>query len=958
MINRIYISLLGISLIWILAACRSGNEPQTEPNLFVADDLEATVWAESPMFYNPTNMDVDIRGRIWVTEAVNYRNFNNDSTKHLSHPAGDRVLILEDRDGDGIADSSKVFIQDKDIVSPLGISVIGNKVIVSCSPSVIVYTDDDGDDKPDNKEVFLTGFGGLDHDHGLHTGVAGPDGKWYFIVGNAGPHVVTDKSGWTLRAGSVYTGGTPYNKENMPAQQSDDGKIWTGGLVFRINPDGTGMEVLGHNFRNSYEVAVDSYGNMWQSDNDDEVDACRTSWIMEGGNAGFFSRTGIRTWRAERRPGQTIQTAHWHQEDPGVMPVGKIYGPGAPTGIVVNESDALGKAYRGMLLSADAGRNAIFGYPFKPEGAGYDFSAGSPFISSTGIDNERYRWNDVDENTKKWFRPSDVAIGTDGAIYVADWYDPIVGGHQMMDSIGFGRIYRIAPKRKKLVTPTIDLSETSGQIEAFLNPAINVRNQGFERLKAQGPQILPALTKLLESDNPYHRARTVWLLVQLGQEGIRKAVEILEDEDPQIRLTALRALKQADHAHLLTYADQLANDPSPAVRREVALALRDVPFEQSGPVIMKLIDGFDGEDRAYLNALGIALEGKERETYAALMSRDGNPEPENWSIALAAIVWELHPDNAVSALEQRALNEKLAIDDRKKAIVALGFIPTREAAASMRELLASTNQDVAGSAQWWLQFRKTNDWKSYLEDWHSPTDKLLEAQPEALAYYQQFKKDDAGPEDKKKAARQLAGSKTGKLYLIDLAAAGLLPDSLKAELADQMLADNDRNFNALTAHYFDADDTTLFSIDQVAELSPDPDKGKTLFIANCIVCHKIGTVGQEIGPDLTNIHTRFDRKTILDGIIHPAAAVAFGSEPYLVLLKNGAALYGLLLSDGPVVTVMDTYGKQYVIDASAVAGKRHLNTSIMPPPRYIPITAQDAADVSAYLSLSDKELTL
>src|SRR5690606_27961349 len=103
-------------------------------------------------------------------------------------------------------------------------------------------------------------------------------------------------------------------------------------------------------------------------------------------------------------------------------------------------------------------------------GAGYDLSNGKPFISSTGIDDEFYRWNNVDENTKKWFRPSDAAIGTDGAIYVADWYDPIVGGHQMMDSIGYGRIYRIAPKGKKLVKPSINLEQTSGQIEALLSP--------------------------------------------------------------------------------------------------------------------------------------------------------------------------------------------------------------------------------------------------------------------------------------------------------------------------------------------------------------------------------------------------------------------------------------------------------------------------------------------------------
>ena len=52
------------------------------------DDLEATLWAESPMLHNPTNMDVDSKGRIWITEAVNYRNYNNDSTRNSSLPAG------------------------------------------------------------------------------------------------------------------------------------------------------------------------------------------------------------------------------------------------------------------------------------------------------------------------------------------------------------------------------------------------------------------------------------------------------------------------------------------------------------------------------------------------------------------------------------------------------------------------------------------------------------------------------------------------------------------------------------------------------------------------------------------------------------------------------------------------------------------------------------------------------
>ena len=237
-VKRKIATVLGIvAALFLTTTCNHDDSiPSGESILFLPDDLEATLWASSPMFYNPTNIDVDARGRIWVTEAVNYRNYNNDSTKVLHHPQGDRIMILEDTDHDGKADVSKVFVQDTDLVSPLGIAVIGNKVIVACSPSMIIYTDNDGDDKPDTKEIFLTGFGGKDHDHSLHAVVAGPDGNWYFNTGNAGPHMVQDKSGWMLRAGSLYTGGSPYNTKNQGNMKSDDGKVWVGGLALRIHP--------------------------------------------------------------------------------------------------------------------------------------------------------------------------------------------------------------------------------------------------------------------------------------------------------------------------------------------------------------------------------------------------------------------------------------------------------------------------------------------------------------------------------------------------------------------------------------------------------------------------------------------------------------------------------------------------------------------------------------------------
>src|SRR3954466_1158830 len=68
------------------------------------EGLEATVWAKAPQFFNPTNIDVDQLGRVWVAEAVNYRLFNNDGKQPLKHPDGDRIMVLEDADGDGVAE--------------------------------------------------------------------------------------------------------------------------------------------------------------------------------------------------------------------------------------------------------------------------------------------------------------------------------------------------------------------------------------------------------------------------------------------------------------------------------------------------------------------------------------------------------------------------------------------------------------------------------------------------------------------------------------------------------------------------------------------------------------------------------------------------------------------------------------------------------------------------------------
>ena len=316
------------------------------------------LWAESPQLYNPTGIDVDPRGRVWVIEDADYRSWNG-SNKGLERPNGNHVVILEDTDGDGAADSSKVFVEDLDLKGPHGICVVPPRVYVSCSPNIFVYTDEDGDDVPEKRETFLTGFGGEDHDHGVHSLVAGDDGWLYFNAGNAGPHIVEGADGAMVRSGSIYAHNVVPGLKNTPGLVSDDGMAWTSGIMMRVRPDGTGLQVFADNFRNQYEIARDSFGNLYTEDNDDDGNrGCRTVWVAEGARYGYYSADGSRTWQADRRPGQEVQTAHWHADDPGVMPTWTINGAGAPTGLCVYEGGPL-PGLEGSVLNCDAGAGVV-----------------------------------------------------------------------------------------------------------------------------------------------------------------------------------------------------------------------------------------------------------------------------------------------------------------------------------------------------------------------------------------------------------------------------------------------------------------------------------------------------------------------------------------------------------------------------------------------------------------------
>lgn len=968
--------------------------------LTVADGLEVTAMAMEPMLQNPTNIDVDDRGRVWVCEAYNYRpDINGNPVNAL----GDRIMILEDTDGDAKADTAKVFYQGSEINAPLGICVLGKQVIVSQSPYVWIFHDDNGDDKADRKEILFQGIGPEQHDHGVHAFTFGPDGKFYFNFGNSGEQLL--------------------DKNSKPVRDQDgdiiNKKKYKQGMIFRCNPDGSSVECLGHNFRNPYEVAVDSYGNLWQSDNDDDGNrGTRINYILPYGNYGYTDEMTGAGWGANRTNIEdSTPLRHWYQNDPGSVPNLLQTFAGSPTGILVYEGSLLPKSFQGNMIHCDAGPNVVRSYPVEKKGAGYSAEV----------------VNILKNEKDQWFRPADVCTAPDGSLIVADWYDPGVGGHAAGDQVR-GRIYRVAPKDSKYTIPKQDYISVAGAITALQNPNLSVRYLAYTALQQMGNTAIPELEKLWKtSDNPRMRARAFWVLVKMPAANSTQYInEAIKDNNADLRITGLRAAAQLNK-DLIATIKQLVNDPDPQVRRECAIALHHNKSPEAAELWATLAMQHDGKDRWYLEALGIGSDKQWDKFFDAYLTKAKDIIQ---TAAFNDIAWRARTDKAVPYIAALASDNKTSLNNRLRYFRAFDFntgpaksalllkmiqensnndvalnklvlrhldIKTVTKTAIAQKALSDVLKSVAGTDEY---IELVNRYEVIAENpnllqlaiskheertgrsaaslllelggsklvWDiingqdvSQKNSLLQSlsgvgSKESVDMLQQIALSDKYDMPlRKEAAGRIGKSWSGEERVLEILKAKKVPADLIPDVVASVKGAWRGSIRSEAASYLPNNGITTASkktvtMQEINALTGNAEEGKKIFTSVCATCHQVNNSGYDFGPKLSEIGSKLPKESLLESILNPSAGIGFGYEGWELKMKDGSTMTGIIASKTETdIDLKFPGGAKKQIKTADVKMLTQMKESMMTEGLHENLSAQDMANLLEYLSSLKKK---
>lgn len=206
-------------------------------------------------------------------------------------------------------------------------------------------------------------------------------------------------------------------------------------------------------------------------------------------------------------------------------------------------------------------------------------------------------------------------------------------------------------------------------------------------------------------------------------------------------------------------------------------------------------------------------------------------------------------------------------------------------------------------------------------------------------------------DERKSQVRQMAVDSVGGQMLIGLAADKKLPEAMLPFIQEKIFQNPDATIRMQASTYFKRPGTDkTYSIQEILKLEPDVANGQAVFTSRCATCHKWGSEGSTIGPDLTSIGKKFNDPELLDAIINPSAAIVFGYEPWLVNTKDGQLIYGFLVSENKqAIVIRDIAGVKHIIDLGKITSKKRQEKSLMPDPISNGLNEKDLADVVGFL---------
>ena len=549
------------------------NPQQAVAQMTVMDGYRVNAWAAEPDVTQPMAFCWDDRGRLWVAENRDYES----RVQGFSNAGDSRILILEDTDRDGVADSRKVFMEG--IVFPAALAVGFDGVFVGAPPNLLFVPDRDGDDKADmaNTEVRLTGWGIQDRHETLNSLHWGPDGWLYGLQGYATASKIRKPEG----KGRVYRHKDPFPENILEGEGVDiNGGVW------RYHPTRDEFEVVAHGLSNPWGIDYDAKGQLLTS-------ACVIPHLWHIVPGGIYHRQGGQHFNPYVYDDIKTIADHRHRSAHG--------------GARVYQSDAFPASQQGRIFMANIHEHAVLSDVLSRKGSGFTARHGDDVLLA---------------NNAQWIGFS-VEIGPDGALYVLDWHDGDICGQDVLHQ-ETGRIYRVAPVSSLAEEWEGRYSDLRKMTDAQLVSLQTSRSDWHARRAriilqhraAKGslqPGTHEQLRRIFTTDgNADWRLRAMWALHVTGGWTPDRLLEALGDQDEHIRAWAVQLLAEGRSPStraLEAFTRMARDDRSAVVRLYLAAALQRIDPAARWPIAAGLMaHGEDAEDHNLPKMVWLGIE--------------------------------------------------------------------------------------------------------------------------------------------------------------------------------------------------------------------------------------------------------------------------------------------------------------------------------------------------------------